>query len=269
MAEPLSEEYTEALKGLGARDVDVEMITVLCQRKRAPTGAARASYKVPRARKTGIRRLMRLSDPSFSRRFGFDKTVLEDHIIKPLGATLKALRDPSKRVRKHQLPLLHRCLRFLDWMHGKTTEQLAYDYGQGESTCHTDCVLLLEGCREGLVSDHVRMPLAGSAEYKAVVGMGIFAGRMPNVVYCADMTFIHIPTPPARIQGIFFSKPKEKHGMFFSTYVAGDGGIMGISGPHHGSTCDPRALMEAGICERLKRHVDPFLRIVNRVSVLV
>ncbi len=256
MAVPLEAETQQQLRDLGADDGDVVVVTLACQRVPAKRGAERMSYHVPPDVRLYKTRLMSMRDSAFQLQFGFERGVLQRRVLNPLAAEIRRVEQLKARKRRKELDIVMRCLRFIELMRGRQLVDMVRSYGQSRSTVHNDFYLWLAAARRVLVPLWISMPLAGSAEYQALVGAGVFARRLPMVVYNADMTFVEIEEPDdSDIQREFYSGKYKSHGLLFLSFIDGFGRTGGIAGPFVGCTHDKTAIVQADLVERMERYV--------------
>ncbi len=256
MSVPLEPETQQQLLDLGADDGDIAMVTLVCQRKKPIRGEDRESYKVADGVHIYKTRIESMRDTAFQMTFGLERTVFQDHVLKPLAAEIQRVEAQRSKKRKRELDMVMRCLRFLSLMRGGTVRAAVNAYGQGSTTVHKDFYFWLTTARKVLVPLWISMPLAGSPEYLALVGAGVFARRMPMAIYNADMTFVPIREPSdSDVQADYYSGKYKDHGLLFFSFLDGYGRTTGIAGPFLGCTSDSAAVVQSDLVERMERFV--------------
>ena len=113
---------------------------------------------------------------------------------------------------------------------------------------------MMELAAEVLVPVWIHLPRKGSADYKRLVGAGVFAADMPQVVYASDMTDIVIPSP-ANGESVLYEPHHSCHAYVLNTICDGHGYTRLTAGTWIGSTRDSVAIENVGLTDILKEYV--------------
>lgn len=254
---PLPMNLQRALLSVGVREHELLAITLCCQVKTPKKGRDRKSHHIPPSKLMKVTRMLSSAhDPAFRDLFGVDRWAFEEKIYKRMAPEMLN-QTPVRRGRKR---LTYRCrlLRFLFFMRGKKRSDIESKFHQHHTTSYRDIWYLVRLFRRVVVPLEVWLPLAGSKEYKRVIVLGNLVFMVPGAAYLADITFVRINKPPAKIQKRYYNVKHQGHGLLYVTVTDAGGDTKAIGGSCPGGESDQSVIEGCDWPTRLRRFV-PFV----------